>query len=60
MKVENIKAFKTIYYPGIRHQEQDKEINELFRNGWRMLSINENPNGSSYIYFVHDELQEVE
>lgn len=60
MKVENIKAFKTIYYPSIRHQEEDKEINELFRNGWRMLTIDQNPNGSSYIYFVHDELQEVE
>lgn len=56
MKVENVKALKTVYYPALRHQEQDKEINELFRSGWRILTINENPNGSSYMYFVHDEL----
>lgn len=59
MKIENVKALKTVYYPSLRHREQDKEINELFRNGWRMLTINENPNGSAYMYFVHDELQEV-
>lgn len=60
MKLENVKAFKTVYYPAVRHEEQDKEINEMLKSGWRILTINDNPNGSSYMYFVHDELQETD
>lgn len=59
MKIEDVKAFKTVYYPAIRHQEQDKQINEMLRNGWRILRIEENPNNSSYMYFMHHESQEV-
>lgn len=65
MKIEDVRAFKTIYYPsvgGVRRKEEDRKINEMLSNGWRLLSINENPNNSAYMYFVHkktiEELEE--
>lgn len=53
MKIEDARAFKTIYYPSVRKKEVDEEINKMLSNGWRLLSINENPNNSAYMYFVH-------
>ena len=55
MRVQDIKAFKTVYYPRIRSEEKDKEINEMLSDGWQLLRIDENPNKSSYMYFVHEE-----
>lgn len=64
MKVENIKAFKTIYYPGVagvRREEEDEKINKMLSDGWRLLSIDENPNKSAYMYFVHEKtIEELE
>ena len=62
MKIEDARAFKTIYYPSAKKKEVDEEINKMLSSGWRLLSINENPNNSAYMYFVHkktiEELEE--
>ena len=55
MEITDIKAFKTIYYPSVSRKEEDEEINKMLSNGWRLLSIDENPNKSAYMYFVHEK-----
>lgn len=61
MKIQNIKAFKMVYYPSVKRKEEDKEINEMLSSGWRLLSIDENPNNSAYMYFVHERtIEELE
>lgn len=55
MKIQNIKAFKTVYYPRVKRKEEDEEINKMLSNGWRLLSIDNNPNNSAYMYFVHEK-----
>ena len=61
MEITDIKAFKTIYYPTVKRKEEDEEINKMLSNGWRLLSIDENPNKSAYMYFVHEKtIEELE
>ena len=61
MQITDIKAFKTIYYPRVNREEEDKEINKMLSSGWRLLSIDENTNNSAYMYFVHKKtIEELE
>ena len=61
MEITDIKAFKTVYYPRTKRKEEDEEINKMLSNGWRLLSINENPNNSAYMYFGHEQtIEELE